>query len=434
MDFHQDDTFEFQPPEVIQQRQEELLRQQLRYCATQSPYYRELFAREKVNPDAVTLGSLAELPLTSKSDLSEAHERFLAAPPAAVVDIVLTSGTTVQPTPVAYTENDLQRLAFNEWLSFSGCGIRKDDTALLCCTIDRCFVAGLAYYEGLRKVGAAVLRTGNMVLPLQREVIARLRPTVIVGVPSFLRRLGQLLQESGMDSPNLGVRRMVCIGEPLRDQRMEPLQVARDLEALWGARLYSTYASTETVSTFCECEAQQGGHLHPNLAVLEVISRDGSPLGPGETGEVVVTPLSVEGMPLVRFKTGDISFFMDEPCSCGRNSPRLGPILGRAQQRLKVKGTTFYPQAVYSILDSIPSVREYYIKVESEDNLSDKLTVYAAVEDAAAGIGEITDCLQGRLRVRVPVAVQTLEEIQQVVITPKSRKPVRFLDLRSHSE
>ena len=130
--------------------------------------------------------------------------------------------------------------------------------------------------------------------------------------------------------------------------------MGENLEEVWGAKIYSTYASSETITSFCECTAQRGGHLHPDLAVVEIVNEQGEVLAPGETGEVVVTPLQIEGMPLLRFRTGDISFMVDEPCACGRFSPRLGPILGRKKQMIKFRGTTLYPNSLYAVLDSFP--------------------------------------------------------------------------------
>ena len=110
---------------------------------------------------------------------------------------------------------------------------------------------------------------------------------------------------------------------------------------------------------------------------MEIVDENGAVLSAGTVGEVVVTPLSVEGMPLIRFKTGDISFLMDEPCACGRSSPRLGPILGRKKQMMKIRGTTLYPQAVYSALDEMDGVDDYYMVVTSRGDLSDEMTIYA---------------------------------------------------------
>ena len=430
MDFETACKLEFASPGEIGRAQEQCWRDHLAYCARSSSFYRRRFQQCGISPETLSLADLPSLPLTSKAEFAEHNDEFLAVPRAAVVDIVLSSGTTGSPTPVMYTEGDLERLAHNEALSFQACGVTPDDVALLTCTLDRCFVAGLAYFLGLRRLGAACVRNGHNTLESHAEVIKRTGPTVIVGVPSFLRRLGLYLRESGVSPEKSGVRRLVCIGEPLRDQSLAFLKVGSDLEEIWHARAFSTYASSECVTTFCECTAQQGGHLHPELAAIEIVDAAGQLLPPGSVGEVVLTPFGIQGMPLLRFRTGDIGFLIARPCTCGRFTPRLGPIIGRKQQMMKVRGTTLYPQAVLSALDAIPEVSEYYLVVTSEDELSDSLTVHAAVRTPDCPASVLQEKLKASLRVKPAVIVETEEAVRRQVYTPASRKPVRFVDLR----
>jgi phenylacetate-CoA ligase len=328
-----------------------------------------------------------------------------------------------------YTERDLQRLAYNEAISFQACGVTRADRVLLACTMDRCFVAGLAYFLGVRTLGAAAIRNGHGSLAAHLNVIRTLRPSVIVGVPTFLRKLGHHMQDSGQPPSESSVRKLVCIGEPVRDESLHPLKLGRDLQALWNATVHSTYASSECVTSFCECTAQQGGHLHPDLAVVEILDDRGQPVADGMRGEVVLTPLAVEGMPLIRFRTGDESFLMPEPCPCGRRSPRLGPILGRKQQMMKVRGTTLYPEAVYAALDELCAAGEYYLEVRSDDALADLLTIHVAAQPGLDPV-RLQDALQARLRVKPAVVVDPEPEVRQHVYAPESRKPVRFLDRR----
>jgi phenylacetate-CoA ligase len=301
---------------------------------------------------------------------------------------------------------------------------------LLTCTIDRCFIAGLAYFSGVRSLGASAIRNGLSGVESHMDVIERLKPTVIVGVPTFLLKLGQYLQSRNMDPRTSGVHTLICIGEPLRDVSLRFLQLGGNLEALWGAKIYSTYASSETITSFCECTAQRGGHLHPDLAVVEIVNDEGTVLKPGEAGEVEVTPLQIEGMPLLRFRTGDVSFVVEEPCACGRFSPRLGPILGRKKQMIKFRGTTLYPNSLNAVLDSFPGVSEYYVTATSAFDLSDVVTVTVAVRDRACTAAAIMDTLQARLRVRPEVIVAGEEEVRKQVFSGNSRKLIRFVDKR----
>lgn len=422
--------YEFRSVAEIRKLQEEGLKSHLEYVASHSPFYRDMFHKHVIDAASITLDSLAGIPFTDKTMLEEQNDSFLAVPMSKVVDIVLSSGTTGRPTKVMYTENDLKRLAYNEEISFAACGLTSADVVLLTCTIDRCFIAGLAYFSGVRSLGAAAIRNGLNSVESHMEIIRRLKPTALVGVPTFLLKLGRYLQQEGLDPAATGIDKLVCIGEPVRDSSLRFLKVGEQLELLWGAKVYSTYASSETITSFCECVAQQGGHLHPDLAVVEIVNERGEVTPAGEIGEVVVTPLGIEGMPLVRFKTGDVSFLTEQPCSCGRNSVRLGPILGRKNQMIKLKGTTLYPNAINAVLDTLPGIREYYVSATTDYDLSDIVKVFVAVEDESCSANMIMDKLQSFLRVRPEVIIAGEEQIKSKVFAGNSRKLIRFVDER----
>lgn len=402
----------------------------LEHCRAASPFYRQRLSSLEVDTRGTLGDILDQLPFTGKDDIAARNDDFLAVPMREVADIVVSSGTTGVPTKVFYTDHDLRRLAYNEEKSFIGCGLTAEDRVLLTCTIDRCFIAGLAYYLGCREVGAATIRNGHANMAGHFDIIQRLEPTAIVGVPTFIRKLGQYMLNEGLSPAKTAVTRIICIGEPTRNRDMALTRVGADIEKLWQARTYSTYASSETITTFCECEAQAGGHLHPDLGLVEVVDENGSRVPPGVPGEVVVTPLGVEGMPLIRFKTGDISFLLDAPCPCGRKSPRLGPILGRRKHMLKIKGTTVYPQAAFDLLSSMDGVDEYMLEVTSDDDLSDLLTVRVSLNDERITAQWLREKLQARLRVAPHVEIAGREPLRALVFLPQFRKPRRFLDKR----
>jgi phenylacetate-CoA ligase len=383
----------FSSPLVIAQLQEEKLRAHIHHCRENSPYYRAVLADIDIRPNKNIAEILAPLPFTDKQDIEQHNDKLCAVTPDRIVDISMSSGTTGQPTKIIYTDHDLQRLAYNEEKSFLGCGLSAGDTVLLTCTIDRCFIAGLAYFLGIRAIGAAAIRNGHGTMDSHAEIVGRLDPTAIVGVPTFVRKLGLHLRNAGMDPTQTAVSKIVCIGEPIRD---------RDL------------ALTKI----------------PDLAIVEIIDAEGNALPPGEVGEIVVTPFDVEGMPLIRFRTGDLSLLIDEPCSCGRNSSRLGPILGRKNQMLKVKGTTVYPQAVFAALSELDFVSDYYISVSSRDDLADQLTVHVAVKKGGT-LRAIEEKLQSRLRIKPEISIEEERELRKSVYLPEFRKPMRFKDLRT---
>ncbi len=196
-DFSRSDAIEFATPDEVRAEQDLLLRQHIRYCKEHSPFYGEQLS--DVDPEAIH--TLALLPLTHKMEVSIRNSEFVAVDSVEVADIVFSSGTTGWPTKIMYTQGDLERLAYNEERAFNACGITASDIVLLTCTMDRCFIAGLAYFLGARAVGAATIRNGHGTLEGHGEVIKHASPTTVVGVPSFLRKLGNHLCAQGMDLP-----------------------------------------------------------------------------------------------------------------------------------------------------------------------------------------------------------------------------------------
>jgi phenylacetate-CoA ligase len=422
---------EFLSVAEISNVQDKLFRKHLEYLALNSPYYRRILAGSGAGRGVVKLADITSLPFTDKTMFSEHNDDFLAVPMSRIVDIVLSSGTTGSPAKVMYTENDLKRLAYNEEISFLGCGLTPDDIVLLTCTMDRCFIAGLAYFSGARSLGAAVIRNGLCSFESHLDIIRRIGPTALIGVPTLLLKLGRYLRSRDIDPRETGVAKLICIGEPIRDKTLSLLKVGENIEEVWGAKAFSTYASSETITSFCECSCRQGGHLHPELAIVEIIDEQGRVLSAGETGEVVITPLNIEGMPFLRYKTGDVSFLMEDRCGCGRHSPRLGPILGRKKQMIKFLGTTLYPNAIYSVLEEIPGISEYCVEVISNFDLSDIVKVYVSGNDTVCSSGIISERLQARLRVRPEVVITGEEEIRKLIFPGNSRKVNHFVDRRT---
>ena len=424
----QDFDLAFRSTDGIRDAQEKLLAAHLRHCV-RAPFYRKTLAgAAKPTLRRFPLEALGDLPLTTKADLEARNDDFLAVPPEAIRDIVQSSGTTGRPTRVMYTARDLERLAYNEAVCFRGCGMGPGDRVLLTCTLDRCFVAGYAYHLGAQAVGACTIRSGLNLAEGHAAVIALQSPTFVVGVPGFLRKLGKHLHDLGR--PPQGIRGLICIGEPLRDAELRPTALSQDLERLWGAPAYSTYSSSEIVTSFCECAARCGGHAAPDLGIVEIVDEDGRVLPPGQIGEVVVTPLGVEGMPLVRFRTGDVGYLAADACKCGRQTPRLSPILGRRAQMLKIRGTTFYPATAFEVLNDVPEIGEYFLQVETMGG-EDQASVHLSLSpDRPEMRRKIEDRLLARLRVRVQLCVEPEDDVRRQVYVPHSRKPIRFIDRR----
>jgi phenylacetate-CoA ligase len=291
-------------------------------------------------------------------------------------------------------------------------------------------MAGLAYYLGGLKVGARMVRGGAGSSAMLWRTVKATGATVIVGVPSFIRKIASYAIKCGESPEKSNVRLLVAIGESIRDSELKLLPSAKRAEDLWSAPIYSTYASTEMATAFCECTERIGGHLNAELVVVEVLDDKGSPVSTDETGEVVVTPLGITGMPLVRFRTGDISFLIDAPCPCGRNTPRLGPILGRKNQMLKYKGTTVFPSFLVVAAEALESVSGAYVEAWKGTDGTDEVRLYVAMSDDKLTLDDIEEYLRACVRVLPEIRFVSEDEYNEKVFSKEKRKRTTFFDLR----
>ena len=424
---------EFESLEAIKAFQEQKLHEALLYLQHSSPYYQRVFESQGIDIGKIRhLEDLTAIPFTEKKDLQLFNDDFLCVPREKIVDYITTSGTLGDPVTFGCTEKDLQRLAFNEAKSFACAGLRPGNILQLMTTIDKRFMAGLAYFLGIRRLGASIIRVGNGIPELQWDTIRRIKPDSIMCVPSFIPRLIQYAEEHGIDYRKSSVRRIIGIGEGLRNQDFSLNLLGRQIKEKWDVELFATYSSTEMGATFSECEYGEGGHCHPELIIVEIIGEDDKPVSDGEVGEVVVTTLGVEGMPLLRFRTGDMCAKITERCKCGRNSFRLTPLVGRKNNMIKLKGTTLYPPAINDVLDNTPYVQNYVVCVKESESGTDDVIVKVGLKYRPPfdAVKDLKDHFRSHLRVAPQVEILPVEEVQKINFPPKTRKPVKFLDMR----
>ena len=428
---------QFASPEAIKRFQEERLREELQYLQARSPYYRTMFAEQRIDIREIQkTEDLQQLPVTTKEDLQRHNREFLCVPKHEIIDYVTTSGTLGDPVTFALTEEDLDRLAYNEALSFTTAGCTADDIIQLMVTIDRRFMAGLAYFLGARKLGCGVTRVGNGIPELQWDTVRRIEPTVCMVIPSFLLKLTDYARANGIDYRHGPLRKALCIGEGLRTpDNFELNTLGRQIHEKWPElELYSTYASTEMQTSFTDCSAHAGGHLPPDLIIVEFLDNENRPVAEGEPGEVTITTLGVRGMPLLRFKTGDICRHYTAPCTCGRNTVRLSSLLGRKGQMIKFKGTTLYPPALFDILDNIPEVENYLVEVFTNSLGTDQVQIKVGSHDHSEEfVKRIKDVFRSKVRVAPDIIFEPAEYIAKMQMPPTSRKAVKFIDLRSNN-
>lgn len=425
-------NIEREPLSVIKKFQEEKLIETLDYVNRLSPYYKNLFKKEKIDISKIkTLEDLSIIPLTKKEDLQINNKDFVCVDKSKIVDFITTSGTLSTPTTFALTDRDLSRLAYNEAISFTCAGGKQGDIYQLMTTLDKRFMAGLAYFLGIRMLNAGVIRVGNGIPELQWDTIQRISPNTIICVPSFILRIIQYANEHNIDYRKSSIKKAICIGENLRESDFSLNLLGKNIKDKWDIELYSTYASTEMSTTFCECGAGKGGHHHPELIICELLDENDNIVSEGEYGELTITTLGVEGMPLIRFKTGDICRFHYEPCSCGRTTMRISPIIGRKNQMIKFKGTTLYPASIFDVLDNVSYIENYLVEVFSNEIGMDDVKVIVGCENHNE---EIEKDLKNRFRAKIRVApkiiFEDIEKIKKIQLPEINRKPTKFIDNR----
>lgn len=425
-------VIEQQSTEEIKQLQEVKLQETLAYLQVNSPYYKQLFKKHAIDISEIkSVTDLQKIPVTTKTDLQTNNDDFFCVPKSEIIDYATTSGTLGSPVTFGLTNKDLDRLAYNEAISFACAGIQKGDVVQLMTTLDRRFMAGMAYFLGLRMLGAGAIRVGAGIPELQWDSILKYEPKYLIAVPSFILKLIEYAEKHDIDYKNSSVRGVVCIGESLRNQDFTPSLLSQKITNKWPIELYSTYASTEMSTAFTECNQFKGGHHHPELIITEVLDENDLPVQNGEAGELTITTLGVEGMPLLRFKTGDIVQLHTNSCSCGRNTLRVGPVLGRKQHMIKYKGTTLYPPAMHDLLTYFDDIQNHVIEISTNSLGTDEIVIKIATKTPSEDLlTEIKDHFRAKLRVSPKVEIVDIDILSKIIFPPMSRKPITFIDKR----
>ena len=425
MPFLPEYSWEFLSKDEIEYRTLRAMRNHVSYLKEKSGYYAKRL--EFAEPDDIkNIEDILLLPFTQKEELCANTNAFYCS--ANIVETCVTSGSTGHPLVVGLTNADLDRLTYNEAMSFNSIGINSQDRAQVMVSLDRLFIAGMAYYRGLIALGVNTTRIGVLSPEFQEYYIRLLRPTVLVGVPSYFIKLAESLKATGKDIRASSVNKLICIGEPLRREDMSLSDVAKKIEALYNAEVFSTYASTETCSSFCDCAHRTGGHSHPELIYTEILDEAGNPVADGEVGEIVVSTFGMEGMPLLRYRTGDMTFKVPGNCPCGRNSMRIGPIIYRKSQLIKVKGTTIYPATITNVVDSLGCCEDYIVEVKGNKNDDNHTDIALHVIADKKELNKITQAILNVARVRVSVFLSNKGTIS--LLRGDARKAIRFVDKR----
>ena len=377
------------PREQLEQRQTALLKSIVETCYEKVAMYGEKFKEMGITPsDVQTLDDIKKLPFTNKEDL---RLRFptnglLAAPDDEIVRLHMTSGTTGKPTLSPFTQNDLD-LAYRLFArGFAAMGANKQDV-FQCLVGYGLFLGGLIVGPAAELVGMKHIPTGSGVASArQLEIIQDLGTTIMVGTPSFLLHITEVAKKENIHVGALGVQALIAGAEACSQKTREKLKED------WNADVYDVGGTCELLHIWHECSEHHGLHMSEDAVIFEIIDpKTGEEVAPGERGELVVTTLMKEAMPLLRWRTGDItSVVMEDACPCGRTSRQIDHLSGRVDDMIKVKGVVVFPSQIESIIRSISELKdsEFQLVVSTSESFVDKLTVRTEIPDSLRSISE----------------------------------------------
>lgn len=430
---------DFKSPKTVRSFQFEKIKNQIHYVSQCSPFYKELFHKEKIKPEKIkTWKDFQHIPFTTKDRLRTRNTDFFCQPKGKWADVFTTSGTTGGVVYFPVTKRDLARTAYAEKRCLEIAGIRSDDVVQFHMPMSTgMWGAGVSYYLGYQLIGACVLRTGPGNAEQQIQNMKTMQATVIHSQAGFLYRLGVMANQQGI-MEQLKVRFLLAGLENILCEDLARNELGKKLEQVWqNSRVCAVYGNTESASPVNECEAKQGYHLTPEFCYYEVINREtGKPVDEGEHGMLVITPLDMQGLPLIRYELGDVSFLFTGKCACKRTAPRLGPIIGRTDDQIKIKGVSVYPSAIENAVLSVPEAGPYFIEVYKDENFMDQVKVAVAPgpplpqEKWDELSAKVNSAIQSRLHFSARVEVTKQADIQARVQPPGSTKPRKFFDLR----
>ncbi len=375
-----DEKNECMPREDLEQLQLERLQSTLYRVATHVPFYRQKFKELKVDPDGFrALSELTSLPFTTKQDLRDNYPYGLfAVPLREVVRVHSSSGTTGQATVVGYTQNDLKTWANLIARILTATGVTNDDVVQIAFGYGL-FTGGFGMHYGAERVGASVIPISSGNTKRQIQIMQDFRTTALICTPSYALVLADAMQEMGINTSSLSLKYGLFGGEPWSEAMRQEIQNKLGIIAT------DNYGLSEIMGPGVagECRECNGLHLAEDHFLCEVINPETlDPVRPGEIGELVITTLTKEAFPVIRYRTRDLTRIIEEPCPCGRTLRRMQRVLGRSDDMLIVKGVNVYPSQIEQVLFKIEGTSPHYqIVVEREGRL-DKITVLVEVVES----------------------------------------------------
>jgi len=403
----------------------------VRRVARKVPRYQQKFAESRVQPrDIRSLTDLRRLPFTTNTDLRDTYPAgLLAVAPDDVLRLHTSSGTTGKPKALFFTAKDVNNAAELMARCLVMTGVTRRDVFQNMMTYGM-FTGALMMHYGAEKVGCLVIPAGPGNSEKQLLLMQDFRTTVIHVTPSYALYLADFLEKKGVDPRrDLALRKAFIGAEPYTEE------TRRKIEQALGIDVYNSYGLSEMngPGVAFECEHKCGMHLWEDNYLLEIVDpQTGEPLPVGQTGELVLTTLCREAMPLLRYRSRDITSIMTGPCPCGRTHRRLNRVTGRTDDMLVVRGVNIYPQQIERVLMSLPGVgRNYQIVLEGLDEMT------VNVELAEAGFDghvEHLTRLQSEIADRLRAEILTKPRVHLVppgTLPVSEGKAKRVIDTRS---
>jgi phenylacetate-CoA ligase len=406
--------------------------ERVRRCA----FYAERLGAAGVTPDSIrSLDDLRRIPFTTKDDLrSQYPHGLLCTDREEIVRLHASSGTTGSPTVVCHTREDLDSWASLMARSLFCAGVRPADV-FLNTTGYHMFTGGLGMHYGAERLGCMVVPSGPGNTKRQLKFIQDFGVTAAHIIPSYALYLAQWLEARDIDPATLPLR-IACIGaEPHTEE------ARRRIEELMHLKAYNSYGLSEMngPGVAFECVRQDGMHLWEDAYVAEIIDPvTTEPVAEGEVGELVLTTLCRRGMPILRYRTRDLTRFIPGPCACGRVHRRIDRIKGRADDMIILKGVNIYPMQIEQVLMAMPEVGQNYQILLEREGVVDQMRVRVEikeeffVEDMRA-LGAIQKRICSRLRDEILISPR-VELVETASIPKEERKAKRVVDLREKAE
>jgi phenylacetate-CoA ligase len=364
----------------IEAIQTQRLKSTVERCYNNVEHYRKKFDEVGLKPaDIKTLADIRKIPFTVKDDLRQNYPyKLFAAPMKEIVRIHASSGTTGKPTVVGYTRADIDMWA--ELIARLACaaGATPDDIAQITFGYTL-FTGAFGLHYGLEKLGATVIPISGGNTERQLMIMQDFGTTLLVGTPSYALYMAECAKKAGIDTKKLPLRLGMFGGEGHTEE------MRREIEKAWNIVATENYGLSEVIGPGVsgECYIRNGMHIAEDHFYCEVVDKDTlEPVPPGQPGELVITSLTKEALPILRYRTKDITWLMPEKCECGRTSMRMAKIQGRTDDMLIIRGVNVFPSQIESVLLDIEDLGPHYEIIVRKDGYMDKIEVLVEVVDA----------------------------------------------------